>query len=87
MKREITEDTLKQCRNIEIDCRDIKSCIRKKLCRDTSELSHNKSWQIKKASHVEFATKKILMLRQTFQTVTRSRHEICRDISKLYRDI
>ena len=56
MKREINEYTLKQCD-------DIKSCRRKKFFRDTSELSHDKSWKIKKASHVEFVTTNILMLR------------------------
>ena len=62
MKREINEDTLKQCRDIEIDCHDIKSCRRKKFYCDTSKLSCDRSWQIKKASHVEFVTTKILML-------------------------
>ena len=41
MKREINEDTLKQCRDIETDCCDIENCKRKKLCHDTRELSHN----------------------------------------------
>ena len=35
---------------------------------------------------IEFVTTKILMLQQTFQSVKRSMHEICRDISKLCRD-
>ena len=51
MTREINEDTLKQCRDIENDCRNIKNCRRKKLCHDTSKLSRNRSWQIMKASH------------------------------------
>ena len=73
MKREINEDTLKQCR-------DIKNYRRKKFC-------HDRSWQIKNASHVKFVTTQILMLRQTFQRMTRSTHEICRDILKLCCDI
>ena len=44
MKREINEDTLKQCCNIE-------NCIRKKFYHDTSKLSRDRSWQIMKASH------------------------------------
>ena len=51
MKREINEDTLKQCHNIEIDCRDIENCIRNKLCRDISELSRDRSWHVMKVSH------------------------------------
>ena len=43
MKRKINEDTLKQCHNIKIDCRDINNCRRKKLCHHTSELSHDRS--------------------------------------------
>ena len=34
MKREINEDTLKQCRDIEIDYRDIENYRRKKFCCD-----------------------------------------------------
>ena len=51
MKREINEDTRKQCRDIKSDCHDIKNCRRKKVCRDISELSRDRSWQIMKASH------------------------------------
>ena len=51
MKRELDEYTLKQCCDIKIDCRDIQNCRRKKFCHDTRELSHDKSWQIIKASH------------------------------------
>ena len=43
MKREINEDTLKQCRNIKIDCRDMKDCKRNKFCHDTSKLSCDRS--------------------------------------------
>ena len=51
MKREINEDTLKQCRNIEIDYHNIENCKRKKFCRDTSELNRDRNWQIMKASY------------------------------------
>ena len=76
MKREINEDTLKQCRDIEIDCHDIKSCRRKKLCRNTSEHSRDRSWKIKMANHVEFVTTKILMLQHTVQRLTLQGMEI-----------
>ena len=42
MKREINEDMLKQCPGIKIECHNIAKCKRKKFCRNTSELSHDK---------------------------------------------
>ena len=51
MKREINEDTMKQCHDIKVDCRNIKNCRMKKLCHDLRKLSREISWQIMKVSH------------------------------------
>ena len=41
MKKEINEDMLKQCCDIEIECHDITKCRRKKFYGNTSELSRD----------------------------------------------
>ena len=68
-------------------CRDIKNRRGKKECRDTTKLCRDKKWQMKKTSQVKLVTTKVLMLRQTFQRMKSSRHDICRDISNLCYNI
>ena len=59
----------------------------KKECCDTKKLCYDKKCQIKETSQVKLITTKVLMLRQTFQRMKSSRHDICRDISNQCRDI
>ena len=47
----------------------------------------DRKWQIKETSQVKLVTTKVLMLQQTFQRMTSSRHAICLDISNICRNI
>ena len=87
--RRATKESLELCRNIEmIFATRIILCLQKlarvqcnarKVCHDKYSYVVTNSLEINNTSHKKFVTTKILMSRQTFQRVIRSRHELCLD--------